>query len=201
MAWCYYVIVLKLSCNRKKLLHARAPTVLLTLLLDVLKILEVSSSISSGAEEIKSNPTSDILQELIESLTSDISATDTGDGEDEGYESDLAHDASSMPLLLKSIETISLSPPLRSIIAKLLPFLTYGQIDLSRELAHHFDTHIIIESLSDCEKAEGEKTKSAILMATFVSTAINLPTNDVCNTLRDELIHIGFIEHDWPHSL
>jgi E3 ubiquitin-protein ligase UBR4 len=182
----------KLSSNRKTLLRARAPTVLLTLLLDMLTILEKESS-SSVDEETKTNPTAAILQELIEVLTSDISSSDGG-AADEGYESDLAQDASSMPLLLKSIETISLSPPLRHIIAKLLPFLTYGQTDMSRELAKHFDTNIDMELLSDSVSSSEQESRTSILMDTFVKTAISLPTNDVCNSLRLELINCGFVE-------
>jgi hypothetical protein len=188
----------QLSSNRKKLQRARAPTILLNLLLEVLKTLEGSSS-GKASEGTRRNPTAEILQELIESLTSDIASgtaerSSTAEGEDEGYESDLAQDAASMPLLLESIETISLSTPLRNIIAKLLPFLTYGQADLSRELARHFDTNIIVDSLADCESESQTAAKSAILMNTFVQTAISLPANDVCNSLRSELTSCGFVD-------
>jgi len=197
----------KLASNRKLLLQARAPTVLLTLLLEVLKVLEGGGGAAATVESSSSNPTAEILQELIESLTSDISTTESlaaaavSNDDDVGYESDLAQDAASMPLLLESIETIALSPPLRGIIAKLLPFLTYGQVEMSRELAQHFATHIDVEALARvCEK-EGDngddsqqQTRSAILMNTFVQTAISLPANSVCNTLRSALINCGLVE-------
>jgi E3 ubiquitin-protein ligase UBR4 len=194
----------RLPCNRKMLLEARAPTGLLTLLLDVLKSLEDDTTATT-----KSNPTADILQELIEVLASDIStgASSASNGiaeaeiDGSGYESDAALDASSMPMLLESIETIALSAPLRKIIGKLLPFLTYGQADLSRTLAQHFDRHIVVEALEE-EKEDGDSEtqdansskSSTILMHTFVQTAMSLPANTVCNSLRTELINCGFID-------
>jgi E3 ubiquitin-protein ligase UBR4 len=194
----------RLACNRKMLLQARAPTVLLTLLLDVLKSLEDDTTATT-----KSNPTADILQELIEVLASDIStgassasnSSAEAEIESSGYESDAAFDASSMPMLLESIETIALSAPLRKIIGKLLPFLTYGQADLSRTLAQHFDRHIVVEALEE-EKDDGDAEmqavdsakSSTILMHTFVQTAMSLPANAVCNSLRTELINCGFID-------
>ncbi|KAL7580232.1 hypothetical protein ACA910_012973 [Epithemia clementina (nom. ined.)] len=172
----------RLTVNHKKLLQAHAPTVLLTLLLDVLKALEEPGG---GNTDTTSNPTADLLQELIESLTSDI--TEVGSGfEDE----ETAQDASSLPLLLDSIETTSLGAPLRNVIAKLLPFLTYGQTDLSRFLAKHFDRHIVLPSLSDREDQADEN----ILMNTFVETAISLPPNEVCNALRSSLVECGFVD-------
>ena len=194
---CSSLVLLRHCCqlqsNRKLLLGARAPTVLLTLLLEVLKVLEEGSASNHSGS---SNPTTDILQELIESLTCDISASDDNPGtfgEDEGYESDVSQDAASMPLLLESIETISLSPPLRQVIAKLLPFLTYGQTELSRTLAKHFDRNITVENLGDGPD-ESEGTKSSVLMDTFVETAVSLPCNQVCNSLRSALIHCGFVD-------
>jgi hypothetical protein len=179
----------QLPSNRALLLRARAPTLLLVLLLDVLNVLEEQS--------MSSNPTADMLQALIESLTLDISFSHQDEGQGDGgeteYETDAAHDASSMPLLLESIETISLSPPLRQIIAKLLPFLTYGQTDLCRTLAEHFARNIKVDALSENEQ-DNDSSKSSVLMNTFVQTAISLPSNDICNSLRDELIHVGFVE-------
>ena len=210
---CFGLVLLrhcaKLASNRKLLLQARAPTVLLTLLLEVLKVLEGGGSGGAAAAVescSSSNPTAEILQELIESLTSDISTTESlaaaavSNDDDVGYESDLAQDAASMPLLLESIETIALSPPLRGIIAKLLPFLTYGQVEMSCELAQHFATHIDVEALARvCEKGDNgddsqQQTRSAILMNTFVQTAMSLPANSVCNTLRSALINCGLVE-------
>ena len=187
----------KLPSNRKMLLQARAPTVLLSLLLDVLGILE--DPLSKEGDASSSNPTAEVLQELIEVLACDISTatpTESSVGEaTKDYESDAA-DAASMPLLLESIETISLSAPLHNVIAKLLPFLTYGQADLSRQLAQHFARHILVGALAELERDDDNKTrtKSSILMNTFVQTAISLPPNEVCNSLRIQLINCGFIE-------
>ena len=183
----------RLPRNRKKLLQARAPTILLTLLLEVLKALEVNDSSNNRNKASGGNPTAEALQELIENLTSDISSTASTASVEDGYESDLAHDAASMPLLLDHIETISLSPPLRSIIAKLLPFLTYGQSDLSKELAEHFDRHISLDGLEQAEE-EGEAEDASLLMRTFIDTAISLPATDICSSLRSELISCGFVD-------
>lgn len=178
----------KLQQNRKRLLLARAPTMLLTLLLEVLKALEGKNGNTSDASG--SCPTAELLQELIESLTSDISIGNTDTGDD--YDVYLDFDASSMPLLLTSIELMCLSAPLRRVIAKLLPFLTYGRSDLSRELAQQFDRHICLNKLADLEICKTTENES-ILMKTLVDTLINLPPNDICNSLRDELINCGFV--------
>jgi hypothetical protein len=179
----------KLQQNRKRLLQARAPTILLTLLLEVLKALEGDNS--SALDASASCPTAELLQELIESLTSDISITNADTGDD--YEVYLDFDASSMPLLLTSIESMCLSAPLRRVIAKLLPFLTYGRSDLSRELAQQFDRHICLQKLANIEVFKSPKNES-ILMKTLVDTLVNLPANEICNSLRDNLISCGFVE-------
>jgi hypothetical protein len=151
-------------------MQARAPTVLLTLLLEVLGTLEDPQS--DKGDTSTGNPTAEILQELIEVLTSDIStfnaidAATLKEAADAGYESDPA-DAAGMPLLLESIETISLSSPLRNVIAKLLPFLTYGQADLSRQLAQHFNRHILVDALSECESENQSLTKSSFYRANY----------------------------------
>lgn len=114
----------QLPSNRRKILRARAPTALLTLLLEVLQSLEGPAS---DGESINS-PTAQALQELIEILTSDISAN-VGDGNHDPYETvdeGYATNLSSMPLMLESIETSSLNSALQNVIAKLLPYLTYG---------------------------------------------------------------------------
>jgi len=180
----------KLASNRKKLLRARAPTVLLTLLLEVLKALSVA-----GSDSNSNNPTADILQELIESLTTDISiaTSSPSDEVDDGFSLLEAQDASSMPLLLESIEKISLKANLRGVISKLLPFLTYGQADLSRSLAQHFTEHIEVGELAKCED-ENTGSDSLVMMKTFVETLIGLPASGVCNALRAELIHCSFID-------
>ena len=172
----------KLSVNRRKLLQARAPTVLLSLLLDVLKALEETEG---GSQDSKSNPTADLLQDVITSLACDISQVGSFFEREEA-----AQDASSLPLLLHSIETSSLGAPLRNVIAKLLPFLTYGQTKLSQSLAQHFSQHIVLSSLSEKE----DQTSTNILMNTFVETAISLPANEVCHVLRSALIDCGFVK-------
>ena len=194
----------QVQCNRKRLLQARAPTVLLTCLLDTLKVL------GNDTNQAKSNPTAEVLQQLIERLTSDISeaapapssvvgTTLVAADDDNAYESDAAEDAASMPLLLEALETIELSPPLRLLIAKLLPFLTYGQADLSSTLAEHFSRNIKIELLGQYEKSPDQY----IVMNTFVQTAISLPANSVCNSLRFALIPLvdrleKFVAKDQP---
>ena len=203
----------KLAINRKSMLEARAPTILLALLIDILKTLEDTSMSATTPKSNDSNPTTEILQELIELLTSDISSVSAGSkhealsptiGDVDFIDSNpnTSKDASSMSLLLQSIEAIALSSPLRIVVAKLLPFLTYGQPDLCRELAAHFDKHINSDTLIDWEKVgndgdDGEMdgiTKNSILTNTFIQTALVLPANDVCDGLRIELINCGFIE-------
>jgi E3 ubiquitin-protein ligase UBR4 len=183
--------VAQLGPHRKRLLQARAPTILLALLLDILKVLEGADSGGATA----SNPTADILQELIELLTSDMSTSSLVGSDAAGGESyenlDQTPDASSLPLLLQSIETIALSAPLRIVIGKLLPFLTYGQPELCRELARHFDTYLHGDDLCSFEKGVPDDSsgtsntgKKFILVHTFVQTAISLPANEVCHSLR-----------------
>jgi hypothetical protein len=65
----------KLPSNCKKLVDARAPTILLRLLLDVLNAIDNSSntdkaeSSSDQNAQIVSNPTAVMLEELIETLS------------------------------------------------------------------------------------------------------------------------------------
>jgi hypothetical protein len=199
----------QLSCNRRLLLQARAPTVLLALLLDTLKVLG-GSSLGPCDDQAKSNPTAEALQQLIETLTGDISDSQTSSHADssslspdatseDAYESDAAEDAASMPLLLQAIEASVLSPPLRLLIARLMPFLTYGQADLSKTLASHFSRNIRVDWLGDCE----QNPDRHVLMNTFVQTAVSLPSNSVCNVLRMELVQLvtdllSFIATDMP---
>jgi hypothetical protein len=82
-----------LSSNRKKLLQARAPTILLRLLLDVLNALDEFASAMGDTdqhERFGSSPTAEVLQELIEVLSSDISSAPPSGSETlvDGYESD-----------------------------------------------------------------------------------------------------------------
>mmetsp|Transcript_24340 Transcript_24340/g.36776 ORF Transcript_24340/g.36776 Transcript_24340/m.36776 type:complete len:1632 (-) Transcript_24340:3-4898(-) len=188
----------KLPSNRKKLVDARAPTIMLRLLLDVLNAIDESfcgakvdnSSTSDQNAQVVSNPTAVMLEELIETLASDIST------DDDAIENELEVDqeSSTLPLLLSSLETIYLGSQLRKVIAKLLPFLTYGHSSLARELAENFEKHIKVEKLSDCEAKEQPKTRRFVLMDTFVQAAVCLPPNAVCYSLRSELIKCGFVE-------
>lgn len=186
----------KLALNRKRLLQARAPTILLTLLLDVLKALEESQASASSGHVFKTNPTVAILTDLIEILTSDISSSSQleGDNKESFTVNEPDNDAATMFVLLESIETISSSPQLRPVIAKLLPFLTYGQVDLSRELAQHFNNHIAVEKLPEYESESSGSNRATMLMNTFVQSAVGLPVNAVCSTLRTELLNCGLPE-------
>jgi len=174
----------KLASNRELLLQARAPTILLRLLLDVLHALE-----GEGLSE--RNPTAKELQELIEILASDMLLSSMSYVE---VREEVAEDASTLRLLLVAIETSSLSRPLRNVIAKLLPYLTYGQLALSKELASEFQRHFDETLLRDGDRDDKDHDRQDILMATFVHTSIALPANDVCNCLRSELIECGFVE-------
>ena len=220
--------------NRKKLVNAQAPTVLLRLLLDVLNSIDQtpkkknstpansndnigeddgkssSEGPSQNVQTIGNHPTANALQALIETLSSDISAelskkptlsredaenSETSDSEGEG--------PSTLPMLLSSLRTTSLSPPLRRVIAKLLPFLTYGQLPQSRALASHFISHIQVEYLGTDSSLynESDTDNKAILMETFVDAAIHLPPVAVCDTLRSELIRQGFVSLIKNHIL
>lgn len=147
-----------LTDNRKKLLAARAPTILLRMLLDVLNAMNRSPTRrqrsltfdgTSSAMEVdesnrdamnkdtnsaESNPTTNLLQEIIEMLASDISAEVAEESANKMMsksgsfvnltqtETDDEHNT--LPLVLKSLRSANLSPPLRKVISKLLPFLT-----------------------------------------------------------------------------
>eukprot|EP00957_Ditylum_brightwellii_P140189 10682040-Ditylum_brightwellii.AAC.1 len=161
------------------------------------------------------NPTADALQELIEILASDISAeasnnvrsvvtkpgsissavvaNDVNSSGDDTSDIDSDDDVSTLPLVLSSLQTTSLSPPLRKIIAKLLPFLTYGQVDQSSELASKFIEYVSIDALTDAQSGTLNGC-SSMLMETFVESAIHLPAVNVCDTLRNELIRQGFVD-------
>lgn len=99
-------------------------------------------------------------------------------------------DDSTLPLVLSSLRSAQLSPPLRKVIAKLLPFLTYGQVSQSKELARYFARYVKLEFLGDVDQLHSH---DSILMNTFVETAINLPPVGVCDNLRQELIGNGFV--------
>lgn len=206
----------QVASNRKKLLEAKAPTFLLRLLLDVLNSLdEASSRAAAGLEggptgetHVVTNPTADVLQELIETLASDISPeletalASSADKFNEGSsgrasqgEEDAEEEASTLPLLLSSLRTIYLGPPMRKVIAKLLPFLTYGQVSLSRELAANFVSHVKINELGDLESGDKPATRASVLMDTFIQATISIPPSEVCSSLRTELKNCGYVEN------
>jgi hypothetical protein len=215
--------------QQKKLLEAQAPTFLLRLLLDVLNALDESSSRavaglsqtqSSGDNSLDeahavTNPTADLLQELIEILASDMSpelesahatsADKLHEASRGNTEEDAEEAASTLPLLLSSLRTIYLGPPMWKVIAKLLPFLTYGQASKSRELAANFVTHVDIDALGEMESGDRPVSRASILMDTFVQAAISIPPSGVCNSLRAELGDfvqqlVSFILKDIPQS-
>jgi hypothetical protein len=183
----------KLPSNRKLLLQARAPTILLRLLLDVLHALEDDE----GNKSSESNPTTKGLQELIEVLASDILSSNGDASSDVMEEGDVEDDASTLRLLMQAIEASSLSRPLRNVIAKLLPYLTYGKRKLSNELAMEFMRHVPSEFLGSYEReeeSEGRRKNGSVLMDTFIHTSVSLPGNEICNSLRAELVDCGFVE-------
>lgn len=205
--------------NRKKLIKAQAPVVFLRLLLEVLssindpvassssrpRSMSISESheASSSRKDGGNNPTSVALQELIEILASDISNESSKQAEsDSTFDISLSdvdfeeeESESSMLLLLSSLRTTSLSPPLRKVIAKLLPFLTYGQLPQSKALASQFITNIPLSFLrkSNSIDLDDQSDDENILIATFIDAACHLPPIAVCDTLRSELIRQGFI--------
>eukprot|EP00563_Minutocellus_polymorphus_P000062 CAMPEP_0181039188 /NCGR_PEP_ID=MMETSP1070-20121207/10333_1 /TAXON_ID=265543 /ORGANISM="Minutocellus polymorphus, Strain NH13" /LENGTH=2292 /DNA_ID=CAMNT_0023117017 /DNA_START=13 /DNA_END=6891 /DNA_ORIENTATION=- len=222
----------KISNNRKLMVKARAPTLLLRMLLDVLNAIDepgaadtalisqlsgidpenddAAQASSSGDDKTSNCPTAAALQGLIELLASDISAEadkivaqgDTNASKDLFHEMAASsdepddEDASTMVLLLSSLRSTSLSPPLRKIIAKLLPFLTYGESRQSKELASQFVKYVDLEQLYGAESFDanaGINPNDRYLMETFVSAATNLPPVAVCDSLRSELISQGFV--------
>jgi hypothetical protein len=104
-------------------------------------------------QHVEGNPTTDSLQEIIEMLASDISSEISDESKSMNFvnltdfESCNVQQAAgvgqqdenrTLPLVLKSLHSTDLSPPLRKVIAKLLPFLTYGQVSQSKELGEFF---------------------------------------------------------------
>jgi len=175
----------KLPSNRTKLLQARAPTILLRLLLDVLNALEdpqakasLLASETADANESVSNGTAEILQDLIECLSSDIqsaapaaaapassqddntnTANDNNTDETSSTTDSVAaaaegqdQDATTLSLVLSSLTRSRLSPPLRNVVAKLVPFLTYGRPEESKVLASNFCRCIDVDALVDEDK-------------------------------------------------
>ena len=237
-----------ISDNRKKMLANHAPTLLLRMLLDILNAMNRSSGIRDArqggrnrastfdfvapppmdtspallsrkrAHHVEGNPTTNVLQEIIELLASDISAEISDESTLGGggsfvnlneFESGISQQTAvvkhqdedrTLPLVMKSLHSTDLSPPLRKVIAKLLPFLTYGQVSQSKELASYFNRHFNVDRLgmmSGTDVASDETEQQLqfdVLMNTFVEAAINLPPVSVCDNLRKELISNGFVE-------
>ena len=177
------------------------------------------SSTRNRVHHVEGNPTTEALQEIIEMLASDISADISGETKSlssnnkamrkslkkssgslvnlaEGNEPAVGQqdEDRTLPLVLKSLHSTDLSPPLRKVIAKLLPFLTYGQVSQSRELASYFNRYINVDRLGIVESPSDDAQPGHVLMITFVDTAINLPPVSVCDNLRSELISNGFVK-------
>ena len=237
-----------ISDNRKKMLANHAPTLLLRMLLDILNAMNRSFGIRDArqggrnrastfdfvapppmdtspallsrkrAHHVEGNPTTNVLQEIIELLASDISAEISDESKLGGggsfvnlneFESGISQQTAvvkhqdedrTLHLVMKSLHSTDLSPPLRKVIAKLLPFLTYGQVSQSKELASYFNRHFNVDRLgmmngTDVASDETEQQlQFDVLMNTFVEAAINLPPVSVCDNLRKELISNGFVE-------
>ena len=183
------------------------------------------ASTRNKVHHVEGNPTTDALQEIIEMLASDISAEISEESASSSLVSrkmakgtslgsltnlnQLDSEAApvgqrddedrTLPLVMKSLHSMELSPPLRKVIAKLLPFLTYGQVSQSKELASYFLRYVNLDNLGLMEEASssGEQQQGNndyVLMNTFVETAINLPAVSVCDNLRKELISNGFVD-------
>ncbi|KAL3926444.1 MAG: hypothetical protein SGBAC_013471 [Bacillariaceae sp.] len=188
LLWCCS----KLPSNRKLLLQSRAPTMLLRLLLNVLHALEEEGK---GGSISESNATVKALKKSIEVLASDMISSHNDAAMSETEEEDSEQDASTLRLLLTAIQTSSLSRPLRNVIAKLLPYLTYGQTSLCKELANKFIRHVSMDQLVVCETQPDvwDEESRYILPATCVHASCSLPENPVCDSLRVELVHCGFV--------
>jgi hypothetical protein len=198
------------SKNRSKLVELRAPSVLLRVLLEVL----------SGIGDLKDdkiNATADVLQELIEVLASDINSSigdespkassssapshnrqtsmansETSSSGDDSVEIVVAE--TNLPLLLSSLMDTTLTAPLQKVVADLLPFLTYGQVESSTALADQFLRLVDFDYLeSHSFSTSHYTTKPLILMRTFLQAAMTLPAVPVCNELRAQLVGRGFL--------
>lgn len=193
----------RLKENRAKMVKDRAPTKLLRILLDILSCLEESRSPLEIVNPEPPNPTATGLQELIETLSSAISEDIVlFNGESKNNVSE-EEDDGSLRLLLNSLRTTFLSAPLRAVISKLLPYLTYGQPQLSRDLATDFVQHVSLEKLGSTDLAGDDN--AIILMDTLVDCAIHLPPRPLFNHLRIELLRqnfvsrlVGFVEQMFP---
>uniref|UniRef100_A0A7S4NFE5 E3 ubiquitin ligase UBR4 C-terminal domain-containing protein n=1 Tax=Odontella aurita TaxID=265563 RepID=A0A7S4NFE5_9STRA len=167
---------------------------------------DISADVASAggaAAAMRSASAKDVVRDGVPNKTKgDFSAGNNNDDEDvEDEDEDDGDGDAALPLLLKSLRTTSLSPPLRRVIAKLLPFLTYGREAQSAALAEHFVRHVDVGRLSDgtgtgtgVEASSSSSSPSSVLMETFVQSAIALPPGAaVCEGLRSELGRRGFV--------
>ena len=186
--------------------------------IDLSDVPTAPSSTRNRVHHVEGNPTTEALQEIIEMLASDISAEisdETSSSKkakrkslkspgsfvnlsnqteaDEPAVGQQSEEDRTLPLVLKSLHSTELSPPLRNVIAKLLPFLTYGQVSQSRELASYFSKYVNVSRLGTLDTEASSEYAGNALMNTFVDTAINLPPVSVCDNLRTELINNGFV--------
>ncbi len=144
------------------------------------------------------NPTTNTLHKIIEMLASDISAEISyelksiqisGESFVNEFESSNIQQTAGvgqqakdrmLPLVLKSLHSTDLSPPLQKVIAKLLPFLTYGQVSQSKDLSSYLNIYVDVNCLgmisgTEASKKQEQQLQYDVLMNTFVETAINPP--------------------------
>lgn len=227
------------------MVKARAPTILLRMLLDVLNAIDETAAAGDGSSDdavhgvaaaaalvsdgnadataassrvtataIGNNPVADALQGLLEVLASDISAeADKVVAKNRpAEEKDMFHeiasasndvdsedeDESTMPLLLSSLRTTSLSSPLRKVIAKLLTFLTYGQVGQSGELGRTLSG----TSFSTPTMQQGrDRPRTRRRRPKTMPSSWKLCGSGhvaVCDTLRSELIRQEVVLRDVP---
>lgn len=115
----------------------------------------------------------DMLQSLIEHLTTNISLA----------AENVEKQREQLSTLLETIDKLDLPGDLCERVANLLPFLTYGQPSLSRELAQHIDRNIKVDVLGQIEETT--------LTKTLVQMIIHLPKNTSCDMLRTGLLDCG----------
>jgi len=208
----------RLKDNRREMVRARAPSLLLRLLLDVLNTIDKGTSIISKTnEKISSldsisndqangnatnmsnlsnnregnNPTANALQELIEILASDIS----GNAES-GVVSKVSEDKDVEDL--EDLEDVTL-PLLLSSLKKSCLSAGFRLVIANllpfltygqKSLSRILAFEFVEHVNFDCLT---EKENASPLMMTFIDAAINLPPVEVCNTLRLQLLAEGFV--------
>jgi hypothetical protein len=165
----------------------------------------------------ESNATAKQLKELIEVLASDMLASSSAvetddDDDDDDNDADMEQEnvsiSTTLRPLLSAIETSSLSRPLRNVIAKLLPYLTYGKKALSKELAYEFVRHLSFDTLG-----EHTTTTNTIILMSFqrnLKSPMMFPTRMPCWSIlkADFLVCLcivsiaaGFCSKKRTHSL